>query len=443
MGDQSDITAATPFWMQGNFGPVSEEVTAMSLKVTGEIPKELNGRYFRNGANPRVSVSSDWFLGEGMIHGVEIQNGKAIWYRNRYVQTPLLKEDVLSRELTSIPGNSLANTHVMSHAGKVFALQEMHAPIELTKDLETVGSYDFGGKLARNMTAHPKVCPKTGEMLFFGYGVMPPFLTYHRVSATGELVQSEEIDVKAATMVHDFVITENYVIFMDLPMLWDIKKFLEPGIPVNYDESYGARLGVMPRNGSSADVKWFEIDPCYVYHTMNAYESGDEINFFAPQLVGYTSVGLANPPIPKLHKWTINLKTGKVTESAIDDIGVDFPQVPPTHVGQPFRYGYLAEFDTTGMPWVLGYHKYDLNSGGRKSHMFKNGRTGSEACFVPSLNAQSEDDGFLMSFVYDPEEDKSELVVLDAQNLEDDPLCRIHLPVRVPAGFHGSWIADG
>ena len=286
MGKQSDIKQ--PFWMTGNFAPVAEEVTTTDLKVTGEIPRELNGRYFRNGANPRVSVSSDWFLGEGMIHGVEIQNGKAIWYRNRYVQTPLLKEDVLSRELTSIPGNSLANTHVMSHAGKVFALQEMHAPIELTKDLETVGSYDFGGKLARNMTAHPKVCPKTGEMLFFGYGVMPPFLTYYRVSATGELVQSEEIDVKAATMVHDFVITENYVIFMDLPMLWDVKKFLEPGIPVNYDENYGARLGVMPRNGSSADVKWFEIDPCYIYHTMNAHESGDEINFFAPQLVGYT-----------------------------------------------------------------------------------------------------------------------------------------------------------
>ena len=440
MGKQEKITQ--PFWMQGNFAPVTEEVTTVDLKVTGEIPKDLNGRYFRNGANPRVSVSSDWFLGEGMIHGVEIQNGKANWYRNRYIQTPLLNEDVMTREVMRIPGNSLANTHIVGHGGKVLALQEMHAPYELTKELETVGSYDFGGKLERNMTAHPKICPKTGEMLFFGYGVMPPFLTYHRVSASGELVQSEEIDVKAATMVHDFAITENYAIFLDLPMLWDMKKFLEPGIPVNYDESYGARIGVMPRNGSSADVRWFEIDPCYIYHTMNAYEFGEEIVFTAPKLVGYTSVGMDNPPISKLNQWVINLKTGKVKETQIDDLGVDFPEVPPTHVGQPHRFGYAMEFGTTGMPWGLGYHKYDFVSGGKTSHRLKNGRTGGEACFVPTENAKSEDDGYLMTYVHDPEDNKSELVILNAKQIDDEPIARIHLPVRVPAGFHGSWIAD-
>ena len=440
MGQQMDIEQ--PFWMQGNFAPVTEEVTETKLKVTGEIPKELNGRYFRNGANPRVSVSSDWFLGEGMIHGVEIQNGKALWYRNRYVQTPLLKEDVMTREAMRIPGNSLANTHVIGHAGKFLALQEMHAPYELTKDLETVGIYNFDGKLERNMTAHPKICPKTGEMLFFGYGVMPPFLTYHRVSAAGHLVQSEVIDVKAATMIHDFAITENFAIFLDLPMLWDMKKFLEPGIPVNYDEAYGARIGVLPRNGTSDDVKWFDIEPCYIYHTMNAYEFGEEIVFTAPRLFGYTSVGMANPPIPKLHQWVINLKTGKVKERQIDDLGVDFPVVAPSHVGLPIRYGYVAEFDTTGSPWVLGYHKYDFVTGERKAHRLKNGRTGSEASFIPKANAKSEDDGYLMSYVYDPEEDKSELVILDAQQIEDDPICNIHLPARVPAGFHGSWISD-
>jgi len=432
----------TPFWMEGNFAPVKEEITRTDLKITGEIPAELNGRYFRNGANPRVTASSDWFLGEGMIHGVEISGGKAHWYRNRYVKTPLLKEDVLTRENMMIPGNSIANTHVIGHAGKILALQEMRPPVELTKGLDTVGSYNFDGKLKRNMTAHPKICPKTGEMLFFGYGVMPPFLTYYRVSAEGDLVQSEVIDVKAATMVHDFVISENYVIFLDLPMLWDMSKFNEPGIPVNYDEDYGARLGVMPRQGSSQDVRWFEIDPCYIYHTMNAYEFGGEIVFHAPRLKGYTFVGMANPPIPKLHQWVINLETGKVTETQLDDLGVDFPQVPPALVGQPFRYGYAAEFNTTGVPWILGYHQYDILSGSCTSHMLKDGRTGSEASFIHAANAKSEDDGYLMSFVHDPNENTSELVILNANELGDDPLARIHLPVRVPAGFHGSWIAD-
>ena len=439
MGKPSEIEQ--PFWMTGNFAPVSEEVTTTDVKVTGEIPRELNGRYFRNGANPRVSVSSDWFLGEGMIHGVEIQNGQANWYRNRYIQTPLLQEDVMTREVMRIPGNSLANTHIIGHGGKVLALQEMHAPYELTKELETVGSYNFGGKLERNMTAHPKICPKTGEMLFFGYGVMPPFLTYYRVAPSGEMVQSEIIDVKAATMVHDFAITENFAIFLDLPMLWDMKKFLEPGIPVNYDESYGARIGVMPRNGTSEDVKWFEIEPCYIYHTMNAYEAGDELIFTAPRLFGYTSVGMKNPPSPKLHRWTINLKTGKVSESQLDELGVDFPIVSPLNVGQAHRYGYAAEFQQAP-PYITGYHKYDLETGARKAHHLKHGRTGAEASFIPKENATSEDDGYLMSFVHDPADNKSELMILDAENIEDDPICRIHLPVRVPAGFHGSWIAD-
>ena len=188
-------------------------------------------------------------------------------------------------------------------------------------------------------------------------------------------------------------------------------------------------------------MKWFDIEPCYIYHTMNAYEFGEDIVFTAPRLFGYTSVGMANPPAPKLHQWIINLKTGKVKEKQIDDLGVDFPIVSPLHVGLPTRYGYAAEFHL-GAPYITGYHKYDLVTGERKAHNLKTGRTGAEASFIPKENAKSEDDGYLMSFVHDPEDDKSELIISDAQNIEDEPLCRIHLPARVPAGFHGSWISD-
>lgn len=377
-----------------------------------------------------------------MIHGVEIKNGVATWYRNRYVQTPLLQEKTITRETTGLPENSFANTHVIGHGGKFLALQELHPPFELTKDLETVGPYTFGGKLERNMTAHPKICPISGEMLFFGYGLAPPFLTYHRVAASGELVQTEVIDVNAATMVHDFVITQNHVIFLDLPMLWDLAKLSQPGVPVTYDESYGARLGVMPRNGSSKDVKWFDVDPCYIYHTMNAYEQGDEIIVNAPRLVGYTSVGMENPPIPMLHQWTLNLKTGAKSERQLDDLGVDFPTVANTHVGLLSRYGYVAEFNTNGVPTILGFHKYDMGTGAKTSHMLADGRTGSEPTFVPAQGATSEDDGYLMSYVHDLAENKSELVIFSASQLEQEPIARIHLPVRVPAGFHGSWIPD-
>ena len=191
-----------------------------------------------------------------MLHGVRLSAGRAEWYRNRYVHTPhhaAPDTDYLERFFD--PDNSLANTHVVSHAGRVLALEEQHLPYEIDGDLATVGPYDFAGRLAGSMTAHPKICPVTGEMLFFGYALAPPFLTYHRVSADGVLVQTEPITVPAATMMHDFNITQNHVIFMDLPALWG--GGAETGLPVNWSDEHGARLGVMPRTGSDADVRWF------------------------------------------------------------------------------------------------------------------------------------------------------------------------------------------
>jgi len=436
------VAAQKPFWMTGAFAPVVEEITETDLPVTGAIPPELNGRYFRNGANPRAHDSLDWFLGEGMIHGVEIRNGQATWYRNRYVVTPLLNEAEITFELLAVPGNSLANTHIVYHAGRFLALQEMHPPVELTKNLETIGVYTFDGKLKNNMTAHPKICPVTGEMLFFGYGIAPPYLTYYRVSATGALVQSEVIELKAAIMAHDFAITRNYVVFMDLPMLWNFDELARSGIPVTFEESYGARLGVMPRNGSKKDIKWYEVDPCFVYHTMNAFERGEELVVRAPRLVGYASVGMNKPPVPMLHEWTLNLKTGVSSERQLDDVGVDFPTVAAAQIGHDHRFGYVAQLGVEGIPYVLGFHKYDFLTGAATSHMFDIGRVGSEPSFIAACNAVSEDDGFLVSYVYDIAEDKSELVIFNASELGDDPIARIHLPARVPAGFHGSWIPD-
>ncbi len=441
MSTSETLEATKPFWLAGNFAPVFDEITDLDLQVTGKIPPELDGRYFRNGANPPSGVSQDWFLACGMIHGVELKNGKATWYRNRYVKTPLLDEETPSQESRMKLENSIANTHVMEHAGKILALAELSLPIELSAELDTLGPYRFGGKLNANMTAHPKTCPVTGELLFFGYGIMPPFLTYYRVSAAGELVQQEQIEVKGATMMHDFSITENYALFMDLPMVWDFNDRATGGLGIRFDNDYGARIGIMPRTGSNKDVIWFEIDPCYIYHTMNAYEDGDEVVLDGCRMVGYMAVGMVKPPLPVLHQWRMNLKTGAVTERQIDDQGVDFPRVPDSLIGQPYRYGYTGEFGQDA-PTVEAYHKYDMHSGSKTSHRLAGGRTGSEAVFVPAAGGTAEDDGYLMSYVYDPASDKSELVILDASNMANDPVARIHLPARVPAGFHGSWIGN-
>ena len=436
---------ATPFHLDGNFAPVFEERTETGLEVTGSIPPELAGRFFRNGSNPQSGWSPHWFLGNGMIHGVEIQGGRATWYRNRYVKTPLLTDP--ERQHVGEDGAverhySCANTHVISHGGKILALEEGHFPFELTPDLETVGPWDYEGKLDTGMTAHPRICPETGELLFFSYSSTPPYLVYYRVAADGTLVQREEIDVKGPTMMHDWNVTRNHIVFMDLPVIFDMEMAGEGGFPIRWSDEYGARLGVMPRNGTNEDVVWYEIPPCYVFHPLNSYEDGDTIVLdvaryeklaFGPNDSGGTPASM--------YRWEIDQKAGKVSGTQIDDLAVEFPRMNDSVIGLPHRYGYLAGgFGGEGTPGAF-LHKYDVQTGKRWTHALGGGQAG-EPVHAAAPGASGEDDGWVMTFVYDPARDRSDLVLLDATDFEKEPVARIHLPARVPFGFHGSWIPD-
>ena len=274
-------TEDLPLFLRGNFTPLTEERTLTNLRVTGTIPPELDGRYVRNGANPFTGYADHPFLGDGMIHGIRLRDGGAEWYRNRYVATPFISDpdqpviDV-DASLTDMAA-SKANTNVLGHAGRLLALEEGHFPYVLDGDLNTVGPLNFGGALKGSFTAHPKVCPLTGELLAFGYSLFPPYLTHLRVDAQGELVQVENITVGGPTMMHDFNVTEHFIIFMDLPAVFDLDMAIRGEMPIHWSDSYPARLGVMPRNGNDSSVTWYDIDPCYVFHPMNAYEDGDTI----------------------------------------------------------------------------------------------------------------------------------------------------------------------
>jgi carotenoid cleavage dioxygenase len=436
----SEAVKEEPFWLKDNFAPVFEEVTETDLKVTGEIPKALNGRLLRNGANPQSGFSDHWFLGNGMLHGVEIRDGNANWYRNRYVKTPLFLDpeaDVMAslRDMT----RSSANTHVIHHAGKIMALEEGHWPFVVSDELETIGPHNYDGKLKGSMTAHPKTCSETGELISFGYGMTEPYLTYHRTSASGELLQVEDITVKAATMIHDFNITRNHVIFMDLPALWNLEGMATTGLPILWDESYGARLGVMPRDGTDADVTWYEINPCYVFHPLNAYEDGNNIIIDVCRMEDTMKPGSNSPPM--LYRWVIDQDKGTVLETQLDDRMVDFPRVGNSVVGQKYRFGYTAAF-APSLPVAEGFIKYDMDNNSSEFHNL-NGGQGSEPVFVKDPDGTSEDDGWVLSYVYQPGDNKSEIVIVDSRAFEKEPVARIHLPVRVPAGFHGNWVPDG
>src|SRR5215203_6169762 len=207
-------SAAAPLHTAGHIAPVANEIDAVDLPVDGALPPELTGRYLRNGPNPLPGEpSGHWFTGHGMVHGIRLRDGRAEWYRNRWVRTKALAGESMIGPTGRVDHSvGVANTHVIAHAGRTMALVESSFPHVLTPDLGTVGPFDFDGRLTTAMTAHPKTDPVTGELHFFGYGFAPPFLTYHRLSAAGELVTSAEITVPGPTMMHDFAITHRHAV---------------------------------------------------------------------------------------------------------------------------------------------------------------------------------------------------------------------------------------
>jgi carotenoid cleavage dioxygenase len=438
---------STPTHLRGNGRPVTEEQTLTELKVVGSIPAELDGRYVRNGANPLSGISDHPFFGDGMVHGVRIRNGRAEWYRNRYVQTPFITNtsiDILDPLVMMDMKSSKANTHVVGHAGKILALEEGHFPYVLDGDLATVGATDFGGVLKGSFTAHPKICPVTGELLAFGYSATEPYLRYLRVSADGELVQTEDITVGGPTMMHDFNVTRNHVIFMDLPAVFDMKLALSGEMPIHWDDSYPARLGIMPRDGTDAQVQWVDINPCYVFHPMNSYEDGETIVL---DVARFSHIWRDSPmdfPSPELWRWTIDTRTGKVAEEQVDDRSAEFPRVADSVIGLKHRYGYMMGMSLDANPddpmsTSGSILKYDREKGERSEIELGRGRMGGEAVFVPSASPTGEDDGYLMTFVHDAESDTSQFVIMDAASMDNTPVASVDLP-RIPSGFHGSWI---
>jgi carotenoid cleavage dioxygenase len=446
-----------PLHLAGNNAPVAEETRVVPTEVRGAIPADLAGRFLRNGPNPRTGWSSHLYDGDGMIHAIALEDGTARWYRNRYVRAPLYENPGVSRFALAFDRATgridhrvtTANTHVIDHAGRTLALEEGGFPYEIavdldTGDLDTVGPFTFGGALRTPMTAHPKRCPVTGGLLFFGYQLRPPFLTYHRASATGRLEASEPITLPAATMMHDFAITSTRAVFMDSPIVLDAAGAAAGGSPWRWDDDHPARFGVMPRSGGDADIRWFELAPGHLSHAANAYDDGpDRVVVTGTRLPRVTdpASGVPGAGLPVVYRWTVDLATGTVTESPVDDAPSEYPRIADSHVSRANRYTYTASFVLDALPDRSTIHKYDVASGRRTDHVLPLGHTCGEPVFVASAGSTAEDDGYLLTFAHDRARGMSHLLIVDAADVGSPPLAAVHLPVRVPAGFHGTWIA--
>jgi carotenoid cleavage dioxygenase-like enzyme len=440
---------ARPWWLQHNYASVDER-DAIDLEIEGAIPPDLDGTYVRNGSNSLSGEAGHWFLGDGMLHGVRIQGGKALWYKNRYVRTePYLRGGGYENAGPPSGGDNASNVSVIHHAGRLLTSGEVGFPYRIEPaDLGTLGAYDFDGKLTGNFTAHPKIDAVTGEMLMFGYDFFPPYLRYHRVDATGALVQTEEIDLPASVMMHDFQITATRVLFMDLPIIFDIAMVSDgSAFPFRWDPTKAARLGVMPREGTAADLRWFEIDPCYIFHTMNAYDHPERSGVVVLVAARHPKLWENGPDdfdsTPKLTRFEIDLNAGTVTMAPLDERLTEFVQLDRRVVGRPHRFGYgvwLDPSDGNRPGRFRGLLKWDLRTGNATLHDLPLELETGEPYFVPAAADAGEDDGYLMTFVYDWARDRSDLWLFDASRLEAPPLAKVKLPFRVPFGFHGMWV---
>ncbi|MGW0807777.1 carotenoid oxygenase family protein [Nonomuraea sp. NPDC002799] len=436
-------------YLTGHFTPVPDEITAHELTVHGTLPPELNGRYFRNGHNPKPGITpSHWFRGEGMIHGVRLSGGRAEWYRNRWVGTPFLDGVPFTGTELEV---SAAATNIIFHGGRYLALQEANLPWEVTAELDTVGVYDFGGKLTSAMTAHPKEDPVTGELHFYSYSPFPPYLTYHVASAAGEIIRSEVIDGSGPSLMHDFAITREHVVFLNSPVVFD--HFEHSGIPYRWHDDVPFRIGVMPRTGPSR-VTWFEVEQGALLHVTNSYvDRHGRVVVEGPRYdraswenswkwwIGAPGYGTSPDAGSTLHRWILDPATRKATDQPLDDLATEFPSINDARTGAANRYSYAIAFPGAGL---TGYHtiKFDTGTGRRQLLSHGEHRMPGEAVFVPAEGGVNEDDGYLLTIVSDLKANASQLLVLDATDIGNTPIATVELPRRVPAGIHGHWIED-
>lgn len=446
------LADGNPF-LTGIHTPMEAELTLADLEVTGTIPAGLNGRYLRIGPNPIDAdpTSYHWFIGDGMVHGLAIENGRALWYRNRWIRSEAVAK-ALGSEPAPGPRHHFdtVNTNVMDIAGRTFALVEAGSyPVELGETLDGQVYNPFDGTLRGSFSAHPHRDPRTGENHAICYEGRDPGTVRHVVvDADGKVVREEPIAVKHGPMIHDCAITDRFVVILDLPVTFSMKALIGGhGFPYRWNPEHQARVGLMPRHGTQADIVWCPVSPGYAFHVANAYDAPN--GEVVLDLCVYDTMfgdGATGPDARSrgLERWTIDPVRKSVEVTTLDPAPQEFPRTDERFFGQPHRYIWTMATPEQPEDRFIGATRlfmHDLETGERLVQDFGPGRFPGEFVFVPETESASEGQGWLIGLVVDLENETTDLVILDARRFGQSPVAAIRLPHRIPPGFHGNWIA--
>ena len=460
--------------LNGNNAPVDTEDVFDNMPVIGQVPADLNGLYVRNGPNPHYPP--DWryhaYDGDGMVHAVRFQQGQ-VTYRNRWIQTPALQEErAVGRALwkglkepmradrEDQPLKNTANTDVKYHAGRLVTMwYRSGMPYAVDPyTLETLGTADYAGAFAK-ISAHSRPDEHTGELLFFDYSLTAPYMEYGVIGPDRQLKHKIEIPLPGPRLPHDMAVTEHYTILHDFPLWPDVEALKAKRYKVRFHADQPSRFAVVPRYGSAKDIRWFEAKPNYMLHVVNAWEEDSEVVMVGtPYRIHRTASGELDARRLEhtinqrqrdflLYEWRFDLKTGKTHERVIDDVlNSEFPVINSAYQGRKNRYSYNIIFPQGGReePRFPGLVKYDLGTGGYVAYSAGPQYFYNEPGFAPRDNSQGEDDGYLVTPVWNPTDGRSEIQVFDCKGarLAEGPIARILLPRRIPHGFHASFVSQ-
>ncbi|MDP3676946.1 MAG: carotenoid oxygenase family protein [Novosphingobium sp.] len=441
-----------PF-LSGIHRPMEEELTLTELDVEGQIPAALDGSYMRTGPNPFAPdpAGYHWFTGDGMVHAIRLQGGKALAYRNRWVR---------SRSVAALGGPEAApgprrgqgdnvNTNVAAVAGRPLVMVEAGSyPVRLDHELGAQEYTNFDGSLDGAFSAHPHLDPATGENHAIVYDASNPNELRHVVvDAAGKVRRELAIPVINGPSVHDCALTARYVLVFDLPVTFSMKALLGGfRFPYRWNREHCARVGLLPREGSADDIVWCDVDPCYVFHVSNAFDRED--GAVVVDVCAYETMfdgGMKGPNGKNLglERWTIDPAAGTVERRTIDATPQEFPRPDERLFGLPYRHAWsvaLPESEVAGFMGASCLIAHDLVAGTRTVRDFGKGRLPGEFVFVPRAEDAPESEGWLMGLVIDGTTETTELVILDAQDFSGPAVATVHLPHRIPPGFHGNWI---
>ncbi len=441
-------------YLQGPWAPVDDEQLLFDLEVEGRLPAGLDGLYVRSGPNPypgRGDLRYHWLSGDGMVHGIRLGGGRALWYRNRWVNAPdvaRVRQQPAPPVVDTLVPDGTGNANALMHAQRLYVFSEMGLPYELSDSLETLTMTDFGGPMPAGSIAHPHIDAVTGELHTLAYHPEPPYLRHHVVDAAGRMRSVRELPIDRPILVRDFGLTAEHLVVFDLPVCFDEETMFEgEPLPYRWDRHGSARIGLVPRTGDPSATQWFEIDACWVPRVAAVRSRSDRtiVEVIQRPALFDADVRGDDEGSPSLQRFTLERRRGRIAHEVVDADEQHLPcadgRTPPGRDDLYWTLG-ITPLDGRHPPAGDRIMRHRIGREERRVYALPEGWRLSAPTFVPAHERSARGSGWLLAFAHSARDANSRFMVFDSTRPDVGPVASVTIPTRIPFGFDGCWMPD-